>query len=195
MDKTDEQILDAKEFACLQNLLVTKFKDCRPPYPVGLAGWACAVLQRNNEPQITFDTSKGRYLLTLAGQTWDITEGMQQIIRFETAPIKKDLQEAEAGAADLRKAVEWMKKVGEFFRYKAPEQIDGNKLTAAMFATAEDALSKASAAGAALLDVVRAAEEALEQFKGRKGPDAHERIKASMWRLNTAMAAYREEKK
>lgn len=63
------------------------------------------------------------------------------------------IRRISAQAAALRRAVEWMKTTGEYFRYKAPEQIDGNRLVAVMFATAEDALGKAATAGAALKEV------------------------------------------
>jgi hypothetical protein len=50
----------------------------------------------SDKPQITFDVMKQRYFLTWHEQTADITEGMQLIIKFETALIKKELADAEA---------------------------------------------------------------------------------------------------
>ena len=43
---------------------------------------------------------------------------------------------------EMRKAVTWMKTTAEYFRYKAPEQIDGCRLIAAMGATAKAALKE-----------------------------------------------------
>lgn len=43
---------------------------------------------------------------------------------------------------ELHKAVTWMKTTAEYFRYKAPEQIDGLRLIAAMAATSKAALKE-----------------------------------------------------
>ncbi len=58
------------------------------------------------EPQITFDTSKSRYLLTLAGRTWDITQGMQQIINKETRLLKDIIR------VDMLEDTEWLAQYG-----------------------------------------------------------------------------------
>lgn len=63
------------------------------------------------------------------------------------AKITQECNEAQAQGAVLKKAVEWMKSIGEFFAYKAPEQIDAVKLVGAMHATAMDALQSTPEAG------------------------------------------------
>lgn len=45
-----------------------------------------------SEPQIIFDVANGRYTLTHAGEQHDITEGMQQVIRFETGRLQQQMK-------------------------------------------------------------------------------------------------------
>lgn len=74
----------------------------------------------------------------------DITdEYVKNGYKLADAVEKVELEniELKMQLAHQRKALEWMKKTGEYFRYKAPKQIDGCNLVGAMYAMAENALS------------------------------------------------------
>lgn len=72
-----------------------------------LANWLRELLQfQIAEPQITFDTSNGRYLLMLAGQAWDITGGMQQVIRVEAGPLRLELSTTQQQLTEAQTKVD-----------------------------------------------------------------------------------------
>lgn len=88
----------------------------------------------------------------------------------QLAAANTTLQQAEARAAALRKAVEWMKQIGDYFEYKAPEQIDGCRLIGAMSATAKDALGNADNAGAVILAELSALCREVAELRRKEGP-------------------------
>jgi len=53
-----------------------------------------------------------------------------------------ELTNLQAQMALQTKALKWMKSTADYFKYKAPEQIDGIKVISAMSATAQEALSE-----------------------------------------------------
>ncbi len=87
---------------------------------------------------------KTKLLLLQANRDKKLDDSYYDLIIFGRINPALTATPAVAGerVKELLKAVEWMKSIGDFFKYKAPEQIDATKLVASMYATAEEALAK-----------------------------------------------------